>query len=375
MRSVPRSGGAGTQDFTMGRTASSKTFAASDRAVPNQGIASPMIGVRPLAGLRGWIITDDKAGMQVQARGVAEALGLDYEAREVAPRGFWRFAAPYGPADPRDARGPSGILAPPWPDIAIATGRLSIPYVRALRRLAGPATFTVVLQDPKTGAGTADLIWVPEHDRRRGANVITTLTAPHGFSPARLAALAGSEPAWLAALPRPRIAVVLGGKNAVYRFTDADDDRLEASLASFRRLGPSFMVTPSRRTHQRLIRAVTRATEGAPRFIWDGAGENPYPAFLAHADLFIVTGDSVNMTGEPLATGRPVYVFEPSGGSAKFRRFHEALRRYGATRSLPVEAKSLEAWSYRPLDSAAEIAAEIEARFLSGSAKARRPAA
>jgi hypothetical protein len=280
----------------------------------------------------------------------------------VAPKGFWRFAAPYGPPDPREANGAGGLLQPPWPRIAIATGRLSIPYVRALKRLAGPATFTVVLQDPKTGAGTADLIWVPEHDRRRGANVITTLTAPHGFSPERLATLRASAPAWLAGLPGPRIAVVLGGKNAVYRFTEADDDRLEASLASLARLGASFLVTPSRRTHLRLIRAVERATEGAPRFFWNGAGENPYPHFLAHADLFVVTGDSVNMTGEPLATGRPVYVFEPSGGSAKFGRFHAALRRYGATRPLPAEVKSLEGWSYTPLDSAAEIARAIEAR-------------
>jgi mitochondrial fission protein ELM1 len=317
---------------------------------------------RPLAGLKGWIITDDKAGMKVQALGVADALGLDWEAKEVAPRAFWRFAAPYGPPDPRDGKGAGGFLRPPWPDIAIATGRLSIPYVRALRRLAGPKTFTVVLQDPKTSARTADLIWVPEHDRRRGANVISTRTAPHGFTRDRLAELGGRKPDWLGPLAGPRVAVILGGKNAVYKFTEADDDRFAASLESLARLGVSFMVTPSRRTHQRLLRAVLRATEGAPRFIWDGSGENPYPLFLAHADLFVVTGDSVNMTGEPLVTGKPVYVFEPSGGSAKFARFHEALRRYGATRSLPAEVKTLETWSYASLDSAAAIAAEIEAR-------------
>ena len=45
--------------------------------------------------------------------------------------------------------------------------------------------------------------------------------------------------------------------------------------------------------------------------------------------------DSVNMTGEACATGRPVYVFEPGPGSPKFARFHAALRRHGATRSLP----------------------------------------
>jgi mitochondrial fission protein ELM1 len=319
---------------------------------------------RPLADLKAWLITDDKAGMKVQAEGVAEALGVTWELKQVAPRGIWRFAAPYGPPDPRDGIGSGKLLAPPWPDIAIATGRLSIPYIRGLRRHAGVSTFTVVLQDPKTSARTADLIWVPEHDRRRGANVITTLTAPHAFSPERIAALRGSTPAPIAALPGPRIAVILGGKNAVYKFTDADDDRLEASIASIARLGASFLITPSRRSHQRLVRAVLRATEGAPRFFWDGTGDNPYPAFLAHADLFVVTGDSVNMTGEPLATGRPVYVFEPSGGSPKFRRFHESLRRYGATRVLPTEVKSLDGWTYQPLDSATEIARAIETRVL-----------
>ena len=323
-----------------------------------------MARARPLAGLRAWLITDDKAGMQVQARGVAEALGVGWELKQVAPRGWWRFAAPYGPPDPRDAFGPDKLLSPPWPDIAIATGRLSIPYLRALRRHAGVATYTVVLQDPKTSARTADLIWVPEHDRRRGANVITTLTAPHSFSAERLTLLRRSMPDFVADLPSPRVAVILGGKNAVYKFTDADDDRLEAALASMARLGASFLVTPSRRTHQRLIRAVERATAGSPRFLWDGNGDNPYPAFLAHADLFVVTGDSVNMTGEPLATGRPVYVFEPSGGSAKFGRFHAALRRYGATRALPVEVNSLDGWSYQPLDSAVMIALAIEERLV-----------
>lgn len=320
-----------------------------------------MARAQPLAGLTAWLITDDKTGMQVQARGVADALGVRFELREVAPKGLWRFAAPYGPPDPRDAF--AELLRPPWPDIAIATGRLSIPYVRSLRRQAGVATFTVVLQDPKTSARTADLIWVPEHDRRRGPNVITTLTAPHGFSRERLAGLRRSMPDAIARLPTPRVAVILGGKNAVYKFTDADDDRLEASIASMARLGASFLITPSRRTHQRLVRAIERATAGAPRFIWDGSGDNPYPSFLAHADLFVVTGDSVNMTGEPLATGRPVYVFEPSGGSAKFRRFHDSLRRYGATRPLPVEVKSLDGWSYEPLNSAVEIARAIEERL------------
>ena len=57
-------------------------------------------------------------------------------------------------------------------------------------------------------------------------------------------------------------------------------------------------------------------------------------------------------------------VAQPSGGSAKFERFHDSLRRYGATRLLPDTVTTLETWSYAPLDSATRIAREIERRWL-----------
>jgi uncharacterized protein len=317
-----------------------------------------------LRGARAWVITDGKAGMDVQATGVAEALGLAYEMKRVAPTGLWKLLAPWGPVSPSERFGePGSLFAPPWPAVAIATGRASIPYVRALRRRAGLATYSVVLQDPKTGRGTADLIWVPQHDSRRGPNVITTLTAPHGFSPARLAELRRTIPPAVAALPYPRVTVALGGKNGIYKFTEADDCRLQAALSSIGRAGASFLITASRRTHQRLIRVVDEATKGRPRILWDGNGPNLYPYFLAAAHWLVVTADSVNMTSEACATGNPVYLFEPSGGSAKFRRFHEALQRHGATRPLPAMVHVLEQWSYEPLDAAAIIAAEVELRF------------
>jgi uncharacterized protein len=97
--------------------------------------------------------------------------------------------------------------------------------------------------------------------------------------------------------------------------------------------------------------------------VWDGAGDNPYPDFLAHADSLVVTADSVNMCGEAAATGRPVYVFHPARGSHKFGRFHAGLEQAGATRALPNAFTSLENWSYTPLQAAGDIAAEITARW------------
>jgi uncharacterized protein len=96
---------------------------------------------------------------------------------------------------------------------------------------------------------------------------------------------------------------------------------------------------------------------------------------LAHADRFVVTADSINMCGEPAVTGKPIHLFTPSGGSAKFQRFHDALARHGATRPLPDQVTSLDDWSYEPLYAGADIALAIAERWqrprlmLSGGAR------
>lgn len=307
-----------------------------------------------------WIISDGKAGHLAMTTGVAAAMGLQAQIIEVAPPRLLRWLAPHGPAS-ADA---GAILPAPggaWPDFAFAAGRLTIPSLRAIRRSAAGRTVTVAFMDPRVH-DAADLIWLPEHDARRGANVITTLTSPHRFSPERLAALRMQMPERIAALPAPRLAVLLGGPGAGFTYSQATIDRLAGSLRAMARLGASLLITPSRRTPPALIEAVAASTAGTPRLLWDGAGDNPYPHFLACADRFIVTADSVNMTGEACATGKPVHVFIPEGGRAKFRAFHAALREAGATRPLPDRPAHLETWRYAPIDAAPQIAAEIAAR-------------
>ena len=320
--------------------------------------------VRTLKGATGWLITDGRAGIIAQARGVAAALDLNAVQKNVAPKGIWHLMAPWGPVAPREQFGkPGSKFAPPWPDVAIAVGRAAIPYIRALRKHAGSKTYTVVLQDPRTNPNVADLICVPQHDRLRADNVFTTLTSAHRFSPNLLEEIRGELPNDIKDLPRPRVAVLLGGKNRAHRYTDDDYDRLIKGLSSLAALGVNFMITPSRRSLDGLIEAADTGTRNAPRIFWRGEGENPYPYFLAAADLFIVTGDSVNMCSEASSTGKPVYVFMPSGGSQKFTRFHDGLQQHGATRPMPELFEILDEWTYEPLDAASEIAAEIERRF------------
>ena len=77
-------------------------------------VQTDAISRRPLAGMRGWLISSGMVGMDVQTRGVAEALGLDYEMKRVEPRGIWRFGAPWAPVAPSERFGqPGSQFAPP----------------------------------------------------------------------------------------------------------------------------------------------------------------------------------------------------------------------------------------------------------------------
>ena len=313
-----------------------------------------------LAGRRAWIISDGVTGHLAITGGIAETLRLSAEIKTVVPGLPWRHLAPNGPADPRLLK---AMIAESQPDIVLGAGRQTVPFVRALKRAGGGRVFTVIFQSPRAGLSSAHVIWAPLHDQLCGPNVITTLTPPHRFTAAALADLRARVPAEIAALPGPRAALLLGGPGAGYVYDDATIRRFAAIVAGVAALAGSLLITPSRRTPPALLAAVDAATMAKPRIVWRGDGENPYPDFLANADLFVVSADSVNMAGEACATGKPVYVFTPLGGRRKFHRFHAALREHGATRSLDAVPATLEAWSYGPLASAEQVAAEIEARW------------
>ena len=303
--------------------------------------------------------------------GVARELGLEPEMRPVSPRPFFEFFAPWGPIDPRDnPRNPESPLRGPWPDIVFASGRATVPYLRAIKRFSDGTTFTVFLQDPRVGAGAADLIWVPEHDRLRGENVLVTLTSPHHMRPAVLAAARQNPDPRLAHLPEPRIGMVLGGPSGAHRFEASDIEALCAIAREILASGQGLMVTPSRRTPAEAINALRSAVaesgSAAKAFIWDGEGDNPYAQILAQASALIVTADSVNMVGEAASTGAPVFIYEPTGGAEKMSGFLEKLVRAGALRILPKERSpdwSRQRWTYAPVDATGVIARELVKRY------------
>lgn len=317
--------------------------------------------------LRTWIVTDGRAGNENQCRGLAEALGVTPQIKRLDIAAPWRWLPPQlwlAPFAALTARG--DVLAPPWPDLLIATGRRSVAPALAVRRASGGSVFCVQLQNPGVDPARFDLVIAPAHDRLEGANVISLLGAPHSLTAQRLAMARGEFASLLAPLPQPRIAVLLGGDNAVYRMTEAVADRIAHDLAAVaRRTGGGLAITASRRTPAAALARIRATIEGLPTIFYEGDGPNPYHGYLAWADAVVVTADSVNMVSEATATGRPVYVVALDGGSAKFDRFHQAMRDAGYTR--PFSGR-LDEWRYQPPDETARAAAEIARRIgLSGT--------
>jgi hypothetical protein len=59
--------------------------------------------------------------------------------------------------------------------------------------------------------------------------------------------------------------------------------------------------------------------------VWTrGAADNPYLAYLAHADVLVVTGESESMLAEATAPGKPLYIYPlPERAQGVRVRFNE----------------------------------------------------
>lgn len=332
-----------------------------------------------------WVLTDHVVGHANQSLGVAEALGLPFVTRDVR---YAPLAVVPGLLGPRSLLGLSpasrGALAPPWPDLVIATGRrlgAVARWIKRQARAAGHTTRLVQIMDPVTGRGAYDLIAAPRHDLvPPRANLFETVGAPHRITAARLAAEGERWRSTLAALPAPRIAVLVGGATQRRGFAPAlaaELGQLASKLAAAH--NGSLMITTSRRTGaaatDALVKAVTvpfyihrwdapRETKGAGSGAGDPGG-NPYFAFLALADAVIVTGESVSMCSEACAAGKPVFIYTPKEiVKAAFARLHADLYRTGLARPLNHDTPmTLDVTREGSLSAAKDIAAQIRFRF------------
>jgi mitochondrial fission protein ELM1 len=319
----------------------------------------------PSAPKTAWIISPGQVGMKAQCRGIAEALGLAFEFKDVAfrPPYSWLPEVALVRGDPLAMlRADSPDLSEPWPDMAITLGSRCAPIGVAMKRRSGGRVFALHVQRPAVPVAWLDAVIVPAHDEIVGANVIETQMALHHVTPAKLAAAAEVWAPRLTALKRPLIAVILGGSNGWRRFqmTEGAVARLAAGLESLAAGGCGLALTPSRRTDPPAREMLVKTVRALGGYAWDGEGENPYFGLLALADGIVVTEDSVSMTSEALSTGKPVFVAALEGRSGRIAAFQATMQAKGFTR--PFEGR-FEHWTYVPPDDTARAARLLRQKF------------
>jgi mitochondrial fission protein ELM1 len=312
--------------------------------------------------LRIWAVSDGRAGIEAQVLGLAEAVARLRPAHISARRVGWRYGLGRLPwrLIPPAARSGDPIEAP-WPDIWIGAGRATLPLSTRMLAWAAGKTFVVQTQDPKAPLDRFDLVVPPEHDGLTGPNVFPILGAPNRISAEKLAIERARFAERLDPLPRPRVAVIVGGKSRAHDLPARAAAEMAAAIArGVAAAGGSILLSYTRRTPAAARAAITAALSGLPGIIWDETGDNPYFAFLAAADAILVTEDSTNLATDAAATGVPLFTIPIPGHSAKLDRFHAELRRRGIARPYVGD---LTANPYEPLAETDRAARELLRRY------------
>ena len=264
---------------------------------------------------RVWVLTDTHPGNTTQSVGLAQALGWSYELKALrfTPLIHLHDAllGAFGATRLGLQRTQSAPLVPPWPDLVIATGWRTAHIARWIKRQSRDRTRLV--QMGRKGTHVAPLydlaiscryFRLPPHPRR-----VETLAPITQVSAEQLTQAAERWRDQFAAAPSPRIALLVGGSSYAYRFDPETAQRLGEEVRAFATsAGGTVLATTSRRTGPQATEALKNAL-GESCYFHEWQTENPYLAFLASADILIVTGDSESMLAEATATGKPVYIY------------------------------------------------------------------
>ena len=303
-----------------------------------------------------WVLADPRAGTAAQALGIAERLD----------RAFRTVPLGWGPLARLPLRWPTlaGLtaetrrtIAVPWPALAISAGRRAAPVALWL---AKHGVRTVHCMRPHFAERRFELLVVGRHDSPpEASNILPILGATHRMSPARLAA-ARDEWAAFGELPSPRVALLLGGPPRGEGMSAEAAAAIARQVAGF---AGSVLATGSRRTGAPAESAVAEALAGLPQHLhrWGDGGANPYAGMLAWADAVVVTGDSVSMLSEALATTAAVFIADPGGLGPRHHALHASV--YAAGQARPLSA-SPTLFTRAALDETGRVAAEIVARGL-----------
>ncbi len=260
-----------------------------------------------------------KAGDNTQVLALAEALGWPFEIKRFVYRRYELITnLVLGCTLAGVVSEASSALGSPWPDLVISAGRRNEPVARWIQRQADKPVRLVHMGRPWAALRRFDLIvTTPQYQLPDSPNLVRNMLPLHRVTHARLTAESRKWTPEFAHLPRPWIAVLLGGNSGPFVFTPDKGARLGRQINRMvKESGGAALVSDSARTPAAAFDAF-QAELQVPAHVYRwraGQGDNPYFGYLAVADKIVVTGESMSMLTEAFATGKPLIVFDLSDG-------------------------------------------------------------
>jgi mitochondrial fission protein ELM1 len=279
-----------------------------------------------------WVISNQKPGHTGQAIALAEKIGWAYQEIRV-PQALKSLLlvmlrGNFGQVKP---------LQPPWPNVVIACGWWPTRVARWIKMRSGGLVRLLLagrkcgpVKSPTDILVSCEHFHLPVHERR-----IETLLPVHPITESRLDAVRERGLKIMNGAAKPRVALLVGGSSKQHILTPSDAASLgRRVLEQVQKIDGSLFAVTSRRTGKEACKALAKSLQGeAQLHVWSqGEANNPYLAYLAAADILIVTGESESMLMDAIATGKPVFIFP-------LRQ-----RRYGPWLTLGAK---LEEWSRR----------------------------
>lgn len=267
---------------------------------------SPQKPEVPTASPTAWSLIGHKAGDNAQIRALAQSLGVTN--REI-PMRYSTWELPTTLSARPSLLGLSTktrrCLVCPWPDLVLTAGRRNEAAALWIAKSSRGDTKLVHLGRPWHHPRHFDLILTTPQYMVPAAENVITLDLPLGANSCE-----ASKTSAFDHLPRPRLALLIGGHSGALTLHDALAKALiEKAGELAHTLSGSLLISTSARTPPSTIRRLEGIKTPSHVWLW-GAPNNPYQDYLASADGFIVTSDSASMFSDALSTSKPVLIFD-----------------------------------------------------------------
>jgi len=194
----------------------------------------------------------------------------------------------------------------PWPRLVLGVGHRSVPVALAIRRLSGGKSKLVRLGNPRIDPSHFDLVvTTPQYRLPDRSNV---MQLPLGINTAAAVEPTPDEAKWLASFPRPHRLLLIGGNTFMWELRP--EKVAEAARRLRDRPDGTVIALRSGRTRKDVLDAVADALKGGEHAV--ASGRLPrYSVLVQDADEIFVTGDSVAMLSDAIASRKPVGIIEP----------------------------------------------------------------